>query len=81
MDGPQDPLEAFHGACQVLTWWSPTRVKDLVRDALRRSPAQRVTPAGPDVIESMMYGCRVAEVMTAIFTSDTMQVLCERLQA
>ena len=81
MDGPQDLLEAFQDAYQVFTWWSPTGVKDLVRDTLRRSPAHRVTPAGPDVIESMMYGGRVAEVMTAILTSDTMQVLCERLQA
>ena len=81
MDGPQDPLEAFQDAYQVFTWRSPTGVKDLVRDTLRRSTAQRVTPAGPDVIESMMYKCRVAEMMNFILTSDTMQELCERLQA
>ena len=61
MDGPQDPLEAFQDACQVFTWRSSDGVKGLVRDTLKRSTAQSVTPAEPDVIEAMMYGCRVAE--------------------
>ena len=56
-------------------------VKDLLRETLLRSTAQRVTPADPNVIESMMYGCRVVEVTTSLFTSDTIQVLCERMQA
>ena len=81
MDGSQDSLDAFHDGFGVLTWRGQTSVKDLLRETLRRSPAQRVTPANPNVIETMMYRCRVAEVVTFILTSDTMQVLCERLQA
>ena len=81
MDGSQDSLDAFHARLGVLTWRNEVNVKDLLRETLRRSTAQRVTPANPNVIESMMYGCRVAEVTTFLLTSDTMQVLCERLQA
>ena len=81
MDGPQDPLEAFQDAYQVFTWRSSDGVKDLVRDTLRRSTAQSVTPADPDVIEAMIYGRRVAEVVTFFFTSDTTQAFCVRLQA
>ena len=81
MDGSQDLLDAFNARLGVLTWESAVSVKDLLRETLRRSTAQRVTPAGPNVIETMVYGCRVAEVTTSLFISDTMQVLCERLQA
>ena len=81
MDGSQGPLDAFHARLGVFTWRSEVSVKDLLRETLRRNTAQRVTPADPNVIESMMYGCRVAEVTTSLFTSDTMQVFCERLQA
>ena len=76
MDGSQDSLDAFHARLGVLTWRSEVSVKDLLRETLRRSAAQRVTPANPNVIESMMYGCRVAEVTTFLLTPDTMQVLC-----
>ena len=65
----------------MFTWRSSDGVKELVRDNLRRSTAQSVTPADPDVIEAMMYGCRVAVVVTFLPTSDTMQALCVRLQA
>ena len=71
MDGPQDPLEAFQDAYQVFIWRSSDGVGNLVRDTLRRSAAQSATAADPDVIEAMMYGCRVAEVVTIILTSDT----------
>ena len=81
MDGPQDPLDAFHDAFSVLTWRSPTRVKDLLRDTLRRSLAQRVMPAHPDVIESMMYvrvqGGRGDDLP---FHLGHLPVLCERLR-
>ena len=81
MDGPQNSLETSQVAYQVFTWRSSDGVKDLVRDTLKRSTAQSVTPADPDVIEAMIYGCRVAEVVTFILTSDTMQALSARLQA
>ena len=79
MDGSQDSLDAFHARLGVLTWRSEVSVKDLLRETLRRSTALRVTPANP-IIGSMIYGCMVAEVTTFFFTSDTMQVFCERLQ-
>ena len=80
MDGSQGPLDAFHARLGVSTWRGEVSVKDLLRETLRRSTAQRVTPFDPNVIESMIYGCRVAEVTTSFLTSGTMQVLCEGLQ-
>ena len=81
MDGSQDSLDAFHARLGVFTRRNGVSVKDLFRETLRRSTARRITPANPNVIESMMYGCRLAEVTTFVFMSDTMQVFCERLQA
>ena len=79
MDGPQDLMDAFNGRRGVLTWGSPDTVKRMLRETLQRSIAQRVTPADPCVIESMMYGCRVAGVTTFLLTSDTMQQVCVAL--
>ena len=76
MDGPQDLMDAFNGKWGVLAWGNPNTVKDMLRGILQRSAAQLVTPADPCVIESMMYGCRVAEVTIIFLTSDTMQQVC-----
>ena len=81
MDGSQDLLDAFSARLGVFTWESAVSVKDLLRETLRQSIAQRVTPADPNIIEAMMYGRRVAEVTTSFLTSDAVQVFCERLQA
>ena len=80
MDDPQDLLEAFNGRWGVLAWGAPGPVKHMLRTILRQCPAQQgPAPADPCVVESMMYGCRVAEVATILFTSDTMQQVCEAL--
>ena len=59
MDGSQYLLDAFSARWGVLTWGSAVNVKGLLRETLRRSTAQRASPADPNVVESMMYGCRV----------------------
>ena len=80
MDDPQDPLGAFHEAYQVLTWRSPAGMVDMVRATLRRSGLLADAPAPPDVIEGMVYRCRVAEVLTICLTADTLQELCAALR-
>ena len=65
MDDPQDPLEAFNKGWGVLAWTTNGAVKQMLRMTLRQCPAQQGSaPLDPCVIESMMYGCRVAEVVT-----------------
>ena len=47
---------------------------DMVRATLRQSVAlQGDALARLDVIEGMMYGCRVAEVLAICLTADTLQ--------
>ena len=68
MDDPQDRLDAFNSGWGVLPWGAPDPVKRLLRATLRQCPAQQVpAPADPCVVESMMYGCRVAEVVSLLF--------------
>ena len=77
MGGPQDPVVAFHEAYQVLTWRNPPGMRATVRGILSQSFALRgEPPARLAVVEGMMYGCRVAEVLTICLTAGTLQDLC-----
>ena len=80
MGDPQDPLGAFYAAYQVFIWRSPTGMVDLVRGALRRSGLLDGADVPPDVIEGMMYGRRLSEVLTLCHTSANLQGLCVALQ-
>ena len=81
MGDPQDPLVAFQEAFGVLSWQSPDSMKASVRTVLSECPFVQGLPAAQLVaIEGMMYGCRVAEVLTFCFTSDTMDRLCRALR-
>ena len=77
MGDPQDPLGAFQVANMVLTWRSPPDMRATVRTTLCQSPlAQGVPSARLAVIEGMVYGCRVAEVLTFCLTAGTLDGLC-----
>ena len=80
MGDPQGPLGAFQVAYQVLTWRSPLDMGATVRATLSQSLlAQGVPNAHFAVIEGMMYGCRVAEVLTFCLTAGTLDDLCTAL--
>ena len=80
MGDPQGPLGAFYAAYQVFTWRSPAGMVEMVRGALRRSGLLENTPTPPDVIEGMMYGCRLSEVLTLCHAAASLQDLCAALR-
>ena len=81
MGDPQDPLAAFQEAFGVLSWQSPDSMKASVRTVLSECPFVQGLPAAQLVaIEGMIYGCRVAEVLTFCLTSDTLDSLCMSLR-
>ena len=54
---------------------------DMVRGALHRSGLLAHDPSTPrDVIEGMMYGCRLSEVLTLCHTAASLQDLCVALR-
>ena len=75
MGDPQDPLGAFHAAYQVFTWRSFTGMVEMVRGALRRSGLLEDADVPPDVIEGMMYGRGLSEVLTHCHASASLQGL------
>ena len=75
MGDPQDPLGAFHAAYQVFTWRNPAGMVAMVRAALRRSGLLENTSTPPDVVEGMMYGCKLSEVLTLCHTAASLQDL------
>ena len=82
MDDPQDPLRAFNGARGVLSWTTPEHVRQALRTAMQYWRLYTCTcPVKPNlpVIESMMYGCRVAEVVDILRTFDTPVQVCDAL--
>ena len=81
MGDPHDPLVAFQAAFGVLSWQSPDSMKASVRTTLSERPFVQGLPAAQLVaIEGMMYGCRVAEVLTFCLTSNTLDGLCMALR-
>ena len=77
MGDPQDPMGAFQEFYQVLIWRSPPQMRATVRSTLSQcAPAQGVPSTRLAVIEGMMYGCRVAEVLTICLTAVTLDDLC-----
>ena len=82
MGDPQDTLAAYHEVLGVLSCRTPESTRDTVTHVLRTSHAVQGLPAVPlAAIETMTYGCRVAEVMTICLTTSTMDGLCLALQA
>ena len=79
MDSSQNPLDSFNAQACVFVWGAPVEVLDMLRDTLRRFLARLNALAHPDVIESMMYGCRVAEVTTILLSSNSMDEACVAL--
>ena len=53
---------------------------EIVRGALRRSGFLEDTDVPPDVIEGMMYGCKLSEVLTLCHTAASLQGLCVALR-
>ena len=79
MDSSQNLLDSFNAQACVLVWGAPVEVLDMLRDTLRRLLARLNAPAHPDVIESMVYGCKVAEVTTILLSSNSMDEVCVAL--
>ena len=82
MGDPQGTLAAYHEVLGVLSCRTPASTMDAVAYSLRTSHAVRgLPPEQVASIETMTYGCRVAEVMTICLTTPTMNDLCLALQA
>ena len=72
----------FQDAYQVLTWRSPDEMKRAVRVTLGECAFTRgVSSAHLAAVEGMMYGCRVAEVLTICLTANTLDGLCIALRS
>ena len=82
MDDPQDPMRAFNEARGVLSWTTPEHVRMALRTAMQYWRQSTCTgPVSPNlaVIESMMYGCRVAKVVDTLRTLETPVQVCDAL--